>query len=235
METKASQEKESVRFEPYFNAILAEYNMVRTQVTNHRQMQGQLDNLTLAALGVSITLILAVLDQNPKDIGVILSLPILFFTMAFAQLRHERQINLDAIYVDSELRPRASKALSPASSDNIPVFEYENYHARHYFPPNLLVQWIVTTSRAGIELGAGVGLIIACAYIQLAIFNYSWNAYQTWLLLVSLLILTADLTLGFYIARLHYNFYKQKKDSLAGQQDTPQVMESITGSEDAKQ
>ena len=77
-----------------FDALLADYRMRTDAVERRRQMQGQLDTMTLAGLGLSITLVLAILERSPTDIGVILLLPILFFAIAFVQLRHERQLHL---------------------------------------------------------------------------------------------------------------------------------------------
>lgn len=95
----------------------------------------------------------------------------------------------------------------------VSVFEFERYLSGHYFPPNLLVQWIVTTSRGGIGLGVGIGLIAVCLYLQIILFKLNWKAYETWLLLIAFLILAGDLVLGFYIARIHYSFYKKGQES----------------------
>jgi hypothetical protein len=212
MEGELSRDDERMGLKLQFDALLAEYRMLRDQVAYHRQMQGQLDSLTLTALGLSIPLVLVILERDLDAIGAILLLPILFFTIAFIQLRYERQINLDTIYVDSNLRPRANELLSEVTVGKVSVLEFENFLARHYFPPNLLVQWVVTTSQGGIGLGVGIGLIAVCLYLQLVLFRLNWNAYETWLLLIAFLILAGDLGLGFYIARLHYRFYKKKGD-----------------------
>ena len=152
MKGELSRDDERIGLKLQFDALLAEYKMLRDQIAYHRQMQGQLNSLTLTALGLSIPLILVILEQSLDAIGAILLLPILFFTITFIQLRYERQINLDAIYVGSNLRPRANKLLSKVSPGEVSVFEFEDYLARHYFPPNLLVQWVVTISRGGIGL-----------------------------------------------------------------------------------
>jgi hypothetical protein len=212
MEGELPRDDERIGLKLQFGALLAEYEMLRDQVAYHRQMQGQLNSLTLSALGLSIPLILVILERGLDAIGAILLLPILFFTIVFIQLRYERQINLDSIYIDSKLRPKANKLLSQVSLGEVSVLEFENYLARHYFPPHLLVQWVVTTSQGGIGLGVGIGLIAVCLYLQLVLFKLNWNAYETWLLLIAFLILAGDLGLGFYIARLHYGFYKKKGD-----------------------
>jgi len=196
-----------------FEVLLAEYKMLRDQVASFRQMQGQLDSLALTALGLSIPLILILLERGVEAIGAILLLPILFFAIAFTQLRHERQINLDSIFVDSSIRPKANKVLSQVSASEVSVFEYEGFLSGHYFPPNLFVQWMVTTSRGGISIGIGIGLVAICLYLQLVLFKLEWNAYETWLLLIALLVLVADLVLGFYIARMHYSFYTKQHGS----------------------
>lgn len=208
-----SRDDERMGLKLQFDALLTEYKMLRDQVGYHRQMQGQLNGMTLTALGLSIPLILVILERDLDAIGAILLLPMLFFTIAFIQLRYERQINLDSIYVDSNLRPKVNELLSQVSLGKVSVLEFEIYLARHYFPPNLLVQWVVTTSQGGIGIGVGIGLIAACLYLQLVLFKLNWNAYETWLLLIAFLILASDLGLGFYIARLHYGFYGKREVS----------------------
>jgi hypothetical protein len=84
--------------------LLAEYQVMRQSIYAYRSMQGQLDNITLAALGVSIPVILTILDRSLQYMGVILLIPILFFAVAFTQLRHERMITITAIYIDKHLR-----------------------------------------------------------------------------------------------------------------------------------
>ncbi len=147
MEGELSKEDRFTGLKLQFDALLAEYKMLRDQVARHRQMQGQLDSLALTALGLSIPLTLIILERSLDSIGAILLLPILFFAIAFTQLRHERQVNLDSIFVDSKLRPEVNKLLSQVSESEVSVFEFENYLSKHYFPPNVLVQWVVTTSR----------------------------------------------------------------------------------------
>jgi hypothetical protein len=209
MESKLSRDDERTGIQLQFDSVLAEYNVLRGQVGNYRQMQGQLDGLALTALGLSIPLILVILERSLDALGSVLLLPILFFAIAFTQLRHERQIQLDSIYVDTNLRPKANRLLSKLSSEEVSVFEWERYLAKHYFSPNLLVQWLVTTSRGGIGLGVGIGIIAVCLYLQFVLLELNWNAYETWLLLVALLIFAGDLVLGFYVARMHYRFYKE--------------------------
>ena len=213
MERGLSPDDKRTGLELQFDALLTEYKMLRDQVAYSRQVQGQLDSLALTALGLSIPLLLVILDQSPDSIGVILLLPILFFAISFNQLRHERQINLDVIYVDSVIRPRANWVLSQVSVSEVSVFGYEDFLSEHYFPPNLVVQWAVTSSRGGIGLGIGIGLIAVCLYLQLVLFGLSWSAYETWLLVIAFLILVGDLGLGFYVARMHYSFYKKKRGS----------------------
>jgi hypothetical protein len=194
------------------DVLLAEYNMLRDAVLGFRQMQGQLDNLALTALGLSIPLILVILEQSLDAIGIILFLPMLFFAIAFVQLRHERQINLDSTYVDANLRPRINELLSKVLTQEVSVLEYEKFLAAHYFAPNLLTQWVITTSRGGISLAVGLGLIVMCLYLQLIMFKLSWNAYETWLMIINFTMLVVNVALAFPTARMQYRFYtKQPK------------------------
>lgn len=213
MQTELPLDDKRTGLKLQFDALLAEYKMLRDQVARFRQMQGQLDSLALTALGLSIPLILVILERSVDTIGAILLLPILFFAIAFTQLRHERQINLDSIFVDSNLRPKVNRVLSQVLVSEVSVFEFERFLSGHYFPPNLLVQWLVTTSRGGISIGVGIGLIAVCLYLQLVLFRLKWNAYETWLLLIACLVLAVDLVLGFYIARMHYSFYTKQRGS----------------------
>jgi len=213
VERGLSPDDKRTGLELQFDALLAEYKMLREQVAYSRQVQGQLDSLALTALGLSIPLLLVILDQRLDSIGVILLLPILFFAIAFNQLRYERQINLDSIYVDSIIRPRVNRVLSQVSVSEVSVFGFEDFLSEHYSPPNLIVQWVVTSSRGGISLGIGIGLIAVCLYLQLALFKLNWSAYETWLLVIGFLILVGDIGLAFYIARMHYSFYKKKRGS----------------------
>ena len=209
MKDELSQGDQRTGLNLQFGALLAEYKMLRDQVANYRQMQGQLDSLALTALGLSIPLILVILERDVDFIGSTMLLPILFFAIAFMQLRHERQINLDSIFVDSNLRPKVNGLLSQFSVNEVSVFEFESFLAQHYFPPNLFVQWVVTTSRAGIGISVGIGLILICLYLQLVLFKTTWYTYETLLLLIALLVLVSNLMLGFFIARVHYRFYKK--------------------------
>jgi hypothetical protein len=154
MESSQEDNHENIKLQN--EVLLAEYNMLRDAVLSFRQMQGQLDNLALTALGLSIPLILVILERSLDAIGVILFLPMLFFAIAFVQLRHERQINLDSIYVDANLRPQINELLSKVSAQEVSVLEYERFLAAHYFAPNLLTQWVITTSRGGISLAIGL-------------------------------------------------------------------------------
>jgi type IV secretory pathway VirB2 component (pilin) len=213
MQTEGQLDDKRTGLKLQFDALLAEYNMLRDQAARFRQMQGQLDSLALTALGLSIPLILVILERSADSIGAVLLLPTLFFAIAFTQLRHERQINLDAIFVDSSLRPKVNSVLSQVSASEVSVFEFESFLSKHFFPPNILVQWVVTTSRGGISIAIGVGVIVVCLYLQLVLFRLKWSAYETWLLLIAILVLVTDLVLGFYIARIHYNFYTKQRSS----------------------
>lgn len=192
------------------NAVSAEYSMLRSAVFGFRQMIGQLDGLALTALGLSIPLTLTILDRDVNSIGAILLLPILFFAIAFVQLRHERQATLDSTYVHNKLRPKMNDLLSKFSEEEVSVFEYEKFLAETYFPPNFLVQWIITASRAGISIAAGIIITVLCLYLQLVFFKLNWVTYETWLLLIGLIMLVVDLIFAFTTARIFYKFYIQQ-------------------------
>jgi hypothetical protein len=129
-----------------FEALMDEYKMVRDMVADHRQMQSQLDNIALASMGVSIPLILTVLDRNPSAIGVILLIPILFFSIAFTQYRHERLLTISAMYVDAELRPRIEKLLTKLRIDEAEVLGFEKFLSKRSWAPHLLLEWLAIPS-----------------------------------------------------------------------------------------
>ncbi len=79
-----------------YQTLISEYQVMRESVQNYRSMQGQLDSITLAALGISIPVILTILDRSLTYAGVILLIPILFFAVAFTQLRYERMVTVSA-------------------------------------------------------------------------------------------------------------------------------------------
>jgi hypothetical protein len=210
MEREISRDEERENIKLQFNALLAEYGVLRSAIFGLRQMQGQLDALALTALGLSIPLILVILERSLDAIGSVLFIPILFFAIAFAQLRHERQLALNATYVDINLRSKMNELLSKISMQKVSVLEYEKFLAENYFPPNLFVQWIMTVSRGGISLIVGSGLIVVCLYLQLVLFKSKWGAYETWLLVIDILMLGVNLVVAFPTARIQYNFFKNQ-------------------------
>ncbi len=201
-------EQEAVGLKYKFDALMAEYNAIKETLAIQRQMQSQLDNVALTALGLSVPLILVILERNPSVIGAMFFLPILFFSIAFIQLRHDRQITLDTIFIDSILRPRMNALVSRLTEENAFVFLHEDYLARYYMPPNLFIQWIATMSRASIGLAVGVGIIAVTLYVQLILLELSWYAYETWLLLVSTFLFAINAYIGAYSARLGYKHYR---------------------------
>jgi hypothetical protein len=210
MEREISRDEERENIKLQLNALLAEYGVLRSAIFGLRQMQGQLDALALTALGLSIPLILVILERSLDALGSLLFIPILFFAIAFAQLRHERQLALNATYVDINLRSKMNELLSKISMQKVSVLEYEKFLAENYFPPNLFVQWIMTVSRGGISLIVGSGLIVVCLYLQLVLFKLKWGAYETWLLVIDILMLGVNLVVAFPTARIQYNFFKNQ-------------------------
>jgi hypothetical protein len=198
----------SVKFQ--FECLLTEYKMVRDAVTRLRQSQGQLDSLALVGLGLSITLLLAILDKNPNVIGSILLLPILFFAIAFAQLRHERLLILNVVYTDGVLRPKIQGLVSQISTTNeVSLFSYETFLAKHGWIPKLSVEWIGVISRAGISTVIGIGVIGIFFYLRLTFSGTRVETYEYWLLVVNLLMLIGNLLIAFFAARIRYEHYSK--------------------------
>jgi hypothetical protein len=197
-----------------FDALVAEYSAVMNALAYQKQMQSQLDNVALTALGLSVPLFLVILERNTAAIGAMLSLPILFFAIAFIQLRLDRQISLDTVFLDTVLRPVMDRVLSRLTAEDVTVILREDYLARHYMPSNFFVQWIATMSRASIGLGVGLGIISITIYVQLALLNLTWNSYESWLLLCSFGLLSVNSYIGVYSARLGYNHYTNKRRTM---------------------
>lgn len=185
---------------------MQEYQELATSKANYRQMQSQLDSLSLAGLGVGISLILVVLDRSPQNIGVILLFPTLFYLIAFTQLRHERLLTVAAIYVDSELRPQIEKTLSALSKNNIHVLGHEKFLSNQSWAKNLLLEWLATASRAIVSLAIAVGIASIYVYVRFTLLTSSWNSYEIILFIVNFLLLAVDMTIAFFIARARYSY-----------------------------
>lgn len=197
-----------------FDALVAEYSAVMDALVDQKQRQSQLDNVALTALGLSVPMFLVILERNPSAIGAMLSLPILFFAIAFIQLRLDRQISLDTVFLDTVLRPVMDGVLSRLSREEVTVILREDYLASHYMPSNLFVQWIATMSRASIGLGVGLGIVGITLYVQLALLKLNWNTYEGWLLLGSAGLLSVNAYIGVYSAKLGYHHYTNKRSKV---------------------
>jgi len=206
-------EQEAVGLKFEFDALMAEYHAIKETLAIQRQMQSQLDNVALTGLGLSVPLILVILERNPSAIGAMFFLPVLFFSIAFIQLRHDRQIVLDTIFIDSVLRPRMNALVSMLRDEKVFILLHEDYLAKYYMPTNNFIQWIATMSRASIGLAVGIGIIVVTLYVQLTLLDLSWQAYETWLLLVSTLLFAFNAYIGAYSARLGYKHYRFREHS----------------------
>jgi hypothetical protein len=190
-----------------FEALLTEYNNLRDDIAKRREMQGQMENIALAGLGVSIPMILAILDRDPNAIGAILLIPIVFFAIAFAQLRHERSLLVRALYIDSELRPKLDELLASISDAEVAVLGSEAFLYRHSWAPRFVLEWFATTSRATLSLAFGIGVTGIHAYLRTAVFVAAWRPYEIWLLVVNALMLSGNLAIAWLIARKRYHYY----------------------------
>ncbi len=199
----------------HFETLMSEYQQLKNGITNYRQIQSQLDSLSLAGLGVAIPLILLVLDKNPQNIGVILLFPTLFYAVAFTQLRHERLLFVAAMYIDAELRPQIEKVISQLSKKDVHVLGHEGFLAKSSWAKNLFLEWFATTSRAVVSLAIAMGIAVIYFYIRFASAVFVWNSYETWLLVMNVLLLGVNLMISFLIARTRFRYlnlyYKNEK------------------------
>jgi len=183
-----------------YQTLLAEYQVMRQSISGYRSMQGELDNITLAALGISIPIILTILDRSLDYMGVILLIPILFFAVAFTQLRHERMILVAALYVDGQLRPQIEQILSKLAKENLPVLQWESFLTQQIWTRGVLGEWLAISLRAILGFGAGTGIIGLYAFIR---FTQPQNIhpFEKWLLIINAILFIVDLVIAFGIAR----------------------------------
>lgn len=189
--------------------LLAEYQGMRQSIYDHLSMQGQLDNTTLAALGISIPVILTILDRSLEYMGVILLIPILFFSVTFTQLRHERIITTAAIYIDGQLRPQIEQILLRISKENLPVLQWEEFLTRRSWLKGVFQEWISICLHAVLGLGAGVGIIGIYAFIRLSQLQKMYS-FEIWLLSINGILLIFDLVIALGVARQRQSYYREK-------------------------
>ncbi len=191
-----------------YQTLMSEYQVMRQSVQEYRSMQGQLDSITLAALGVSIPLILTILDRSLEYVGVILLIPVLFFAVAFTQIRYERMITIGATYVDANLRPQIEQILSKLSKERLPVLQWERFLAGHNPTNNLLVGWVVLCLRSILAFGTGLGVIGIYAFFRISQ-PQGMQSFEIYLLIVDGLLFFGDLAFALTIARQRGIYYQQ--------------------------
>lgn len=192
-----------------YNVVMTEYNMVRELVGDSRKTQSQLDNFALAGLGLSIPLVLAILEQNPNVIGAILLIPILFFIIAFTQLRHERMLILSAVYADSNLAPKIRLLITKLATPQVSLFEFDSFLAKNSWVPNLFLEWLANLSRTAISLAAGLGLIVIYFFLKVTVGPTSWESYELVLLFVNLLLLMGDAFIAYRVGITRHNYLSE--------------------------
>ena len=183
-----------------YQTLMSEYQVMRQSVQEFRSMQGQLDSITLAALGVSIPVILTILDRSLEYVGVVLLIPILFFAVAFTQIRYERMVTVAATYVDVNLRPQVEQILSKLSKEKIPVLQWERYLAGQNLTNSLLIGWVVLCLRSILAFGTGLGVIGIYAFIRISR-PQGVQSFEVYLLIVDGLLFIGDLAFALMIAR----------------------------------
>lgn len=199
---KSTINPESVRLQ--IDTLLAEYQVLRQAIEKFRDMQGQLDNLALTVVGLSIPLTLAILERSPESVGIILLVPIVLFLISFSQLRHERQIAIDASYIDINLRPKLNQLLSKVSGETVSILEYEAFATkRNPISKNRLFETIAVASRSAISISCGIGLIFLFLYVKLFLTESKWYFYEILLLFVNLTIMAVV----FVVSRFILDFY----------------------------
>ncbi len=183
-----------------YQTLISEYQVMRQSVQDYRSMQGQLDSITLAALGISIPVILTILERSMEYVGVILLIPILFFAVAFTQLRYERMITIAATYIDANLRPQIEQILSKLSKEKLPVLQWEKYLAGQNITNSLLIGWVALCLRSILSFGTGLGVIGIYAFIRISQ-PQGMQLFEVYLLVVDGILFIGDLAFALMIAR----------------------------------
>lgn len=187
----------------HHGTLLAEYNQLRDHIGMLRNVQSQLDHVGLAGLGLAVPLIVFVFEQNIADISAILLLPILFFAVAFTQIRHERHVFNQAFFVDQVLRSRINEILQELEQRKVSVLEYER-NLTLTFPVNsLLAHWVGVASQSLISMVAGCGMLLLYVFLRPPV-NVQWSLFAIVLFIVDVLCFFACLVLAFYVARIRY-------------------------------
>jgi len=193
-----------------YETLMAEYQVMRQSVQEYRSMQGQLDSMTLAALGVSIPVILTILDHSLDYVGVILLIPVLFFAVAFTQIRYERMVTVAATYVDVSLRPQVENILSKLSKEKLPVLQWERYLAGQNLTNSLLIGWAVLCLRSILAFGTGVGVIGIYTFIRISR-PQGMQSFELYLLVFDGLLLIGNLIFALMIARQRGVYNREQK------------------------
>lgn len=183
-----------------YQTLISEYQVMRQSVQDYRSMQGQLDSITLAALGISIPVILTILERSMEYVGVILLIPILFFAVAFTQLRYERMVTIAATYIDANLRPQIEQILSKLSKEKLPVLQWEKYLAGQNITNSLLIGWVALCLRSILSFGTGIGVIGIYAFIRISQ-PQGMQLFEVYLLVVDGILFIGDLAFALMIAR----------------------------------
>lgn len=187
----------------HYETLLAEYNQLREHVGIHRNIQSQLDHIGLAGLGLAVPLIVVIFEQNIADISAMLLLPILFFAIAFTQIRHERHVFTMSFFIDQVLRNRMNEILQELEQRKVSILEYEKYLTLTFPANTLFTHWLGVVSQSMISLGAGCGVLLLYLFLRSPL-RVSWSPLAVALAAVDILCLAACLILAFYVARKRY-------------------------------
>lgn len=171
-------------------------------------MQNQLDNLAFASLGLSIPLISYLIDNDLVILGVIMLLSLLFFAIAFNQIRQERIIFHTAIYNDSIIRPQINTVLSKLSNSSISLLKFEE-HLIKKGVSTLLLNWISVLLSGIISMAIGLVILMAQFYLQPLTNMPSWSPLELGLLAINLMAIIIDLGLALHIARQRQAYFQR--------------------------
>jgi hypothetical protein len=200
---------ESIRLQ--IQILIEEYKTIRENVHKHLELKTQMDIIALTGLGLSIPLMISLFDINKDIYNAVLLIPIIFLSIVFLQLRHERLLSICAIYIDKELLPKMEEIISELSDDNINLLGFEQALSRKGWSNNLLIEWLGTISHSVLGLIFGIGIFDIYIYLRINVLLSPWNTLEYLLIGINILILLFDLLMAFIIAQNRYLYLLKYK------------------------
>lgn len=205
-EVKDSTSEEGLKAQ--LDVLLAEYSSTRNIIDSYRGTQNQLDNLAFGVLGLSIPLISYLIEKNLLESGVLMLLPLLFFAIAFNQIRQDRMIFNTARYNDQIIRTKTNAILSKLSSIPVSVLEMEQFFIKKGVN-TLFLTWLSVLLAGIISIVIGSLILFSQFFLRPLSPILVWSGFEIGLFAISVCALMVDLGLAFHIASQRFDYYRQ--------------------------